>query len=72
MTKMTAEQKRRARHTENDGFGVCKRCGCGMRRKGSRPYCPPGFWMNAEEVAAWTRAMEAAYLRWANVRARSQ
>lgn len=26
---------------------------CGLMRSGANPYCPPGFWMTAEEHQEW-------------------
>jgi hypothetical protein len=46
---ITATQKRRARHPQIKN-GTCTRCGLGERFLLG---CPPGFWMNKAEWAAW-------------------
>jgi hypothetical protein len=53
--KLTASQRRRARHVGKDpDDGTCDRCGLPVE---DSEQCPPGFWMNKHESRAWTRGV---------------
>ncbi len=59
-TPLTDAQKRRAKHPGFDSCGICRRCGLRASKAGSGMNCPPGFWMNKRERAAWDKGFRCA------------